>query len=554
MASTFDYIIVGAGSAGCVLANRLSENPNNRVCLIEAGKTDSSAFIHAPAGYAATVSKGFMSWPFETIPQVGLNNRLGFQPRGKVMGGSSSVNGMLYIRGHHDDYNDWAELGNTGWQYDAVLPYFKKSEHNERLKDGFHGQDGPLNVSDLQCPSPLSNAFLDACESHGYPRTEDPNGASQQGCWLTQVTQKNGERCSSAKAFITPVLARKNLTIYTQAHVAKILLEDKEDKQTATGIRVYLDNQQSITTDIFADKEVILSAGAFGSPQLLLLSGIGDHQHLKDVDIDCHHHLPGVGQNLQDHLTVVPIYRTYRHEGNFGISLRGAWDIVKGIFEWRKHRTGKLTTNFAEAGLFLKSSNRKKREDLELEFVIGMVDDHNRKMHLGHGYCVHTTLVQPKSRGSVKLANNNPFSMPLIDPNFLSHNDDMNAMVSGLKKTLDIMSSSAFTPYNKGLMYPLERNNTEQLERYIRDHSDTEYHPTSSCKMGPDTDPMAVVDDQLRVRGISGLRVADASIMPNITAGNTNAPTMMIAEKAADMIMKASVDCEMLSEKVLCEI
>jgi choline dehydrogenase len=540
MSLIFDYIIVGAGSAGCVLANRLSEDPDISVCLIEAGKSDTSAFIHAPAGYAATVSQGFMSWPFETVPQLGLNNRLGFQPRGKVMGGSSSVNGMLYIRGHQQDYNDWSQLGNEGWSYDQVLPYFKKSEHNERLDDEFHGQDGPLNIADLQSPSRLSEVFLQACESQGYPRTEDPNGASQQGCWLTQVTQKDGERCSAAKAFITPILGRKNLTIFTQAHVEKVLVEQQDEQKTATGISVYLDNQKKKTTQIKATKEVILSAGAFGSPQLLLLSGIGDHQHLSEVGVDCIHHLPGVGQNLQDHLTVVPIYRAFNHEDSqsetFGISAGGVWDIVKGIFEWRKHRSGKLTTNFAEAGLFLKSDKAKERANIELEFVIGIVDDHNRKMHLGHGYCVHTTLVQPKSRGSVKLENNNPFNAPLIDPNFLAHPDDMHAMIAGLQKTLDIMASEAFTPYNDGLMYPIERNNREQIERYIRDHSDTEYHPTSSCKMGPDSDPMAVVDSQLRVRGVAGLRVIDASVMPNITAGNTNAPTIMIAEKAADMI------------------
>jgi choline dehydrogenase len=540
MSLIFDYIIVGAGSAGCVLANRLSEDPDISVCLIEAGKSDTSAFIHAPAGYAATVSQGFMSWPFETVPQLGLNNRLGFQPRGKVMGGSSSVNGMLYIRGHQQDYNDWSQLGNEGWSYDQVLPYFKKSEHNERLDDEFHGQNGPLNIADLQSPSRLSEVFLQACESQGYPRTEDPNGASQQGCWLTQVTQKDGERCSAAKAFITPILGRKNLTIFTQAHVEKVLVEQQDEQKTATGISVYLDNQKKKTTQIKATKEVILSAGAFGSPQLLLLSGIGDHQHLSEVGVDCIHHLPGVGQNLQDHLTVVPIYRAFNHEDSqsetFGISAGGVWDIVKGIFEWRKHRSGKLTTNFAEAGLFLKSDKAKERANIELEFVIGIVDDHNRKMHLGHGYCVHTTLVQPKSRGSVKLENNNPFNAPLIDPNFLAHPDDMHAMIAGLQKTLDIMASEAFTPYNDGLMYPIERNNREQIERYIRDHSDTEYHPTSSCKMGPDSDPMAVVDSQLRVRGVAGLRVIDASVMPNITAGNTNAPTIMIAEKAADMI------------------
>ncbi|NRA24241.1 MAG: FAD-dependent oxidoreductase [Oleispira sp.] len=540
MPLTFDYIIVGAGSAGCVLANRLSENPNIQVCLIEAGKSDNSAFIHAPAGYAATVSQGFMSWPFNTVPQLGLNNRIGFQPRGKVMGGSSSVNGMLYIRGHQQDYDDWAALGNEGWGYDQVLPYFKKSEHNERLKDDYHGQGGPLNIADLQSPSQLSETFLRACESQGYARTEDPNGASQQGCWLTQVTQKDGERCSAAKAFITPILARKNLTIYTQAHVAKVLIEEQGDAKVAVGISVYLNNQKKVATQIKAIKEVILSAGAFASPQLLLLSGIGDHQHLKEVEIDCIHHLPGVGQNLQDHLTVVPIYRAFNHNDSqsetFGISLGGAWDIVKGIFEWRQHRSGKLTTNFAEAGLFITSDHSKERADIELEFVIGIVDDHNRKMHLGHGYCVHTTLVQPKSRGSIKLENNNPFTPPLIDPNFLSHPDDLQAIISGLQKTLDIMASDPFTPYNKGLIYPIERNNRVQIERYIRDHSDTEYHPTSSCKMAPDSDPMAVVDSQLRVKGIKRLRVIDASIMPNITAGNTNAPTIMIAEKAADMI------------------
>ncbi len=537
----FDYIIVGGGSAGCVLANRLSANANTKVCLIEAGKPDNSAFIHAPAGYAATVTQGFMSWPFETVPQKGLNNRLGFQPRGKVMGGSSSVNGMLYIRGHHDDYNEWQALGNEGWDYDSVLPYFKKSENNERLNDEYHGQGGPLNVADLQSPSHLSEAFLKACEAQGYPRTEDPNGASQQGCWMTQVTQKDGERCSSAKAFITPVLSRKNLTVFTQAHVANVILEIKNGEKVATGVRVYLNNQRKKTTDLLAHKEVVVSAGTFGSPQVLQLSGIGNKQDLNKVGVDCLHHLPGVGQNLQDHLTVVPIYRTPQHKGSFGLSILGAVDVAKGIMEWRKQRTGKLTTNFAEAGLFIKSDEDQPREDIELEFVIGIVDDHSRKLHLGHGYCVHTTLVLPKSRGSVKLASNDPFAMPLIDPNFLGHEDDVKAMVLGLQQTLDIMNDPELAPYNKKMIYPLDRNNLEQLEAYVRDHADTEYHPTSSCKMGPETDPMAVVDHELKVRGIGNLRVVDASIMPNITAGNTNAPTIMIAEKAADMIVNSQL-------------
>ena len=342
---TFDYVIIGAGSAGCTLANRLSADPSVTVCLIEAGGKDTSAFIHAPAGFAFTVSQGFMSWPYETVPQTALGSRKGFQPRGKVMGGSSSVNGMIYMRGSHWDYDHWASLGNTGWSYKEVLPYFRRSEHNETLNNEYHGQDGPLNVAALPDPSPLSEVFLQACEHNGLPRNPDPNGESQYGCWMSPVTQKDGERCSAAKAFITPVLNRPNLTVLTNTHAEKLLLDtDEKGNKVAYGVSVFPDNQKTNTAQMIAKREVILSAGAYGSPQLMMLSGIGDRDELSEQSIDCIHHLPGVGKNLQDHITVVPIYRTDSYRETFGTTIRGVIDIFRGIFDWRNKRRGKITT------------------------------------------------------------------------------------------------------------------------------------------------------------------------------------------------------------------
>ena len=529
MQNTFDYVVIGGGSAGCVMASRLSEDPKVSVCLLEAGKTDHSVFIQAPAGLAATVPQGFFSWHYQTVKQKGLNGRRGFQPRGKVMGGSSSTNAQVYICGSKWDYDNWAASGNDGWSYAKVLPYFKKAENNETINDEYHGQGGPLNVAELCDPSHLTGHFLDACVEQGIPKNPDLNGATQLGCRMSQVTQKGGERCSTAKGYITPHLDRANLTVITQAHVTKLNIENGAAQSVSYA-------KGGGLAKVTAQQEIILSAGAFGSPQILQLSGIGPAEHLNKLGIEVKLDLPGVGSNLQDHITAVPSYYTPGHKGSYGLSLMGAIDILRGMFQWAKRRRGIITSNFAEGCAFYKTEEDSPCPDIQFEFVIGIVDDHNRKLHLGHGYSLHATLLHPKSHGTVRLASNNPGDAPLIDPNFLDEKDDMDVLVKGLQKALDIMESKAFDKVRGKMLYAVDRKNVKQLEEFIRSHADTEYHPVGTCKMGPDEDAMAVVDSQLKVRGIERLRVVDASIMPNLIAGNTNAPTIMIAEKAADMV------------------
>jgi choline dehydrogenase len=528
----YDYVIVGGGSAGCALASRLSEDPSITVCLLEAGKKDTSPFIHAPAGVAATVPWGFFSWHYDTVPQKGLNGRLGFQPRGKALGGSSSINAMMYIRGAHWDYDNWAEQGNEGWSYNDVLPYFKKAENNETIQDEYHGQGGPLNVAELKDPSHFNKYFLDACELNGIPRVSDLNGATQDGCRMNQVTQRGGERGSAAKGYITPNLSRSNLTVITEAHVAKVEIEN----DTATGVTFYQDKE---LVTVNANKEVIMSAGAYGTPQILQLSGVGPKEELEKHNIDVKKDVPGVGSNLQDHISVVPMYKTKLFasvKGTFGYSLRGGLDIIKGIFQWVFKRNGRLTSNFAESAGFYRTDDMVPAPDIELTFITGIVDDHTRKFHLGHGYCAHATLMRPKSRGTVRLESADPMAAPLIDPNYLSEQDDVDRLVKGLDKLFDIFESKPFDEVRGKQLYPFDRKNKDAMEAYVRNHSDTEYHPVGTCKMGPDSDPMAVVDAQLKFKGINNLRVVDASIMPTLVTGNTNAPTIMIAEKAADMI------------------
>ncbi len=530
----FDYVIVGGGSAGCVVAGRLSEDPKVTVCLLEAGAPDHSVFIHAPLGFALTAPLGLFNWEYSTVPQRGFNGRQGYQPRGKALGGSSSINAMVYTRGNRLDYDHWAALGNAGWSYQDLLPLFKRSEDNSCFgATEYRGSGGPLGVAYLRSPSVLNQAFIQACVEQGLPRNPDYNAASQFGVSPAQVTQKNGERCSAAKAYLTPHLGRPNLTVITRAHSSKLLLEGKR----AVGVQ-YLQGGQ--TLEVKARREVIVSGGAYGSPQLLMLSGIGPKEHLQQHGIAVQHELPGVGQNLQDHCTTVLIHRTRRADATLGFSLSGAWTMLKSIFQWRRERSGWVTTNVAETQGFLSTENRPEYPDMQLALCTGIVDDHTRKTHLGHGYTLHVTLMRPKSRGSVTLKSAKATDAPLIDPAFLSHPDDMAALVKGTQRGYDILQSPALAPFRGKMLYPLERDKPQQIEAFLRQHSDTEYHPVGTCKMGPASDAMAVVDSELRVHGLQGLRVVDASIMPTLVTGNTNAPTIMIAEKAVDLIRAAA--------------
>jgi len=522
-----DYLIIGGGSAGCVLAARLSEDPGVSVCLVEAGKRDDSVLLTTPAGVVATLPTRLYNWAYQTVPQAGLLGRCGYQPRGKTLGGSSSINAMVYMRGHPSDYDDWALLGNTGWSWDEVLPVFKASENNERGADAWHGVGGPLNVADLRSHrESIGRAFIDAAVSAGQRENPDFNGALQEGVGTFQVTQKDGRRHSAARAYLGPASGRTNLSVLTQAHALGLTL----DGRRCTGAQIVVRGQLET---IKARREVLLSSGAFGSPKLLMLSGIGPASELARHGITIEHELPGVGANLRDHVDYSAAYASANRQ-LVGFSLSGVAQVAAAIGEFRARGTGLLTTNYAECGGFLKTQPDLARPDIQLHFVIALVEDHARRLRLAHGFTCHACLLRPKSAGSVRLQSADPLAGPLIDPAFLADDSDVAIMSRAVGIMSDILERPALDALRGANQFGERDLQGEALTRLIRARADTIYHPVGTCKMG--IDEMAVVDPELRVHGIEALRVVDASIMPTLIGGNTNAPTIMIAERASTLI------------------
>ncbi len=529
MADVVDFVVVGAGSGGCALAGRLSEDQATTVALLDAGGKNDNWVVTTPYALVLMVAGNVNNWAFNTVPQKGLNGRIGYQPRGKGLGGSSAINAMVYIRGHRADYDHWASLGNTGWSYADVLPYFKRSEDNADFDGPSHGKGGPLRVNRLRTDNPVHEIFLTAAQEAQFRLREDFNDEDHEGLGIYQVTQHNGERWSAARAYVHPHMGnRANLRVETRAHATRILFEGKR----AVGVEYRQGNE---TKQLRARREVVLAAGAFQSPQLLMLSGVGDQAALASHGIAPVHHLPGVGQNLQDHPDFVFTYTS--DNPNFtAMSFAGIARLFRGIGQYRRERRGMVTSNFAECGGFLKTRPDLDVPDIQLHFGMAMVDDHGRKRHFGDGgFSCHVCLLRPKSRGSVTLKNADPMSAPLIDPNFLGENEDLEAMVAGYKTTRRLMETPALRALQKKDMVTSDVKTDDDIRKVLRERVDTVYHPIGTCKMGV-SDAMAVVDPKLKVHGLQGLRVVDASIMPTLIGGNTNAPTIMIGEKAADMI------------------
>ncbi|GAB4113855.1 MAG: choline dehydrogenase [Wenzhouxiangellaceae bacterium] len=521
--SSFDYIIIGAGSAGCVLANRLSANSAHKVLLLEAGGSDWNPFIHMPAGLSRLVRHVGLNWNYHTTPQPQLNQRRLFWPRGKVLGGSSSINAMCYIRGQAEDYDHWQALGNEGWSYADVLPWFRLAEGNSRGADAYHGSDGPLGVADLRHHNPLSDCFIKAGRQCGHALNDDFNGARQAGFGLYQVTQRDGRRCSTATAYLDPVRERSNLQIAIRAQVSRVLIS----AQRAVAVEYLQGGRQQRAEG----GQILLCGGAINSPQTLLLSGIGPADQLRELGIAVNHDLPGVGQNLQDHLDVCVLRSSTQ-----AITYDQANEMAIGLNYWARHN-GIGSSNIAEAGAFIASRDSDDlRPDVQLHFVPAQLDDHGRNRLPGHGYTIHACYLRPHSRGSIRLADTRPDTPPLIDPAYLSDPRDWNMMREAVRIAREVHAAPAFDDYRGKEIFPgADARDDDAIDAFVRAKAETIYHPVGTCKMGQDA--MAVVDTQLQVHGIDGLRVVDASIMPTLVSGNTNAPTVMIAEKIASAML-----------------
>jgi choline dehydrogenase len=523
----YDYIVVGAGSAGCVLANRLTASGKHSVLLLEAGPRDRNIWIHIPLGYGVLFKQPKVNWMYQTEPEPELGGRSVFQPRGKVLGGSSSINGLVYIRGQHADYDRWRQLGNVGWGYDDVLPYFKRAENQQRGADDYHGVGGPLAVSNPRQPDPLCEAFIAAAEQTGIPRNVDFNGATQEGAGYFQTTTRRGRRASTAVCYLNPARGRPNLRIETDAHAERVLFEGKR----AVGVTY---KRSGFARTARARKEVLLSLGAFNSPKLLQLSGVGPGDLLRNFGIDVVQDAPGVGNSLQDHFQARIVMRSTRRTVNDDLNnpLRRAMVGMR----YAAFRKGPLTIAAGYAGAFFKTDARLATPDIQVHFIPFSTDKMGEKLHGFSGFTASVCQLRPESRGTLKIRSADPGMPPEIKINYLATQTDRTANVEGLKILRKVLNAPAMQPFVAEEIYPGPKTaSDDDLLKFCRDTGSTVYHPVSTCRMG--NDPLAVVDQNLKVRGIDGLRVVDGSIMPDLVSGNTNAPIIMIAEKVSEMIL-----------------